>query len=374
MTALLALVTFIFREHVMATILDRIEGPAAWRGDEIANDSSWQYQLSDAEIAELEQVGRVFVDDDPDLRTVTAEQYPLPACEAGLKRWGAELDSGPGFVLVRGLRVEHYSDALSAAIFFVLGLHLGVPMRQNELGDLVDHVLATSDKTRADPTALGSKIRDGLDFHSDSSDVVALMCLRSAKEGGASSLVSGATLYNEVLARRAELAHLLLEPWYFDWYKQDHDAPAPYYTSPIVSYVDGTFSIYAGSKIIFSAQDYPDVPRLTDEQVELLHLLDEIAGEPGIALDMDFRPGDIQWLLNYAALHSRTAFVDWPEQGRRRHLLRLWLRRDVDRPLAPNFGRHVVKSRTETRDAAGPDDRGRFGIRLAALPRFDWGL
>ncbi|WP_432974065.1 TauD/TfdA family dioxygenase [Dactylosporangium sp. CA-233914] len=358
----------------MTAILNRIDGPAAWRGDEIADSTSWQYQLSDPEIAELERVGRAFVDDDPDLRTVTAEQYPLPTCEAGLKRWAADLDNGPGFVLVRGLRVEHYSDAVSAAIFFVLGLHLGNPMRQNELGDLLDHILATSDKTRKDPTALGSKIRDELDFHSDSSDVVALMCLRSAKAGGASSLVSGATLYNEVLTRRPELAHLLLEPWYFDWYKQDHDAPAPYYTSPIVSNVEGTFSIYAGSKIIFSAQDYPEVPRLTDEQVELLHLLDDIARVPGIALDMDFRPGDIQWLLNYAALHSRTAFVDWPEQGRRRHLMRLWLKRDVGRPLAPNFGRHVVKSRTETRDANAVDDRGRFSIRLAALPRFDWGL
>ncbi|MER7167967.1 TauD/TfdA family dioxygenase [Micromonospora sp. NPDC000207] len=356
------------------TTLKPIQGPAAWRGDEIATSTSWQYQLSAPELAELERVGRQFVDDDPDLRTVTAARYPLPTLSEGLLRWAGDLDDGPGFVLVRGLRVEHYSDAVSAAVFFVLGLHLGTPMRQNELGDLVDHVLATSDKTRTDPTALGSKIRDKLDFHSDSSDVVALLCLRTAREGGASSLVSGATLFNEVLARRPELAPLLLEPWYFDWYKQDHDAPAPYYTSPIVSYVEDTFSIYAGSKIIFSAQDYPDVPRLTEEQTELLHLLDDIAREPGVALDMDFRPGDIQWLLNYAALHSRTAFVDWPEQGRRRHLLRLWLQREVGRPLAPNFGRHVVKSRTETRDESTSDDLGRFSIRLAALPRFDWGL
>ncbi|MFY1653444.1 TauD/TfdA family dioxygenase [Solwaraspora sp. WMMB762] len=358
----------------MMTTLKPIEGPAAWRGDEIADDTSWQYQLGEAEVAELERVGRRFVDDDPDLRAVTAEQYQLPALAEGLTRWAEDLDSGRGFVLVRGLRVEHYSDALSAAIFFLLGLHLGVPMRQNELGDLVDHVLATSEKTSADPTALGSKIRDKLDFHSDSSDVVALLCLRAARQGGASSLVSGATLFNEVLARRPELAPLLLEPWYFDWYKQDHDAPAPYYTSPIVSYVEKTFSIYAGSKIIFSAQDYPEVPRMTGEQVELLHLLDDIAREPGVALDMEFRPGDIQWLLNYAALHSRTAFVDWPEQGRRRHLLRLWLQRDVGRPLAPNFGRHVVKSRAETRDETVVDDQGRFSIHLAALPRFDWGL
>ncbi|MFG1922110.1 TauD/TfdA family dioxygenase [Cryptosporangium sp. NPDC048952] len=356
--------------------LGRIDGPAAWRGDDLAaRPEEWTYVLSLQERIELEAVGRRFVDDDPDLRTVTAADYPLPVTAAALAAWGRDLDSGRGFALVRGLRVEHYSDALSAAIFFVLGLHLGVPMRQNELGDVLDHIVATSDKTRKDdPTALGSKIRDELRFHSDSSDVVALLCLRTAREGGASALVSGATLYNEVLGRRPDLAPLLLEPFHFDWYKQDHDAPEKTYTSPIVSFVDQTFSIYAGSPMIFSSQDYPEIPRLSEAQVEVLRLLDTIALEPGIALHMDFQPGDIQWLLNYAALHSRTSFVDHPEPGRQRHLLRLWLQRDVGRPLAPSFGRHVVKSRGETRVADTSDDQGRFSIKLAALPRWDWGL
>jgi hypothetical protein len=34
---------------------------------------------------------------------------------------------GRGFVLVRGLRTHLYSDALSAAIYYVLGLHMGDP-------------------------------------------------------------------------------------------------------------------------------------------------------------------------------------------------------------------------------------------------------
>jgi hypothetical protein len=61
-----------------------------------------------------------------------------------------------------------------------------------------------------------------------------------------------------------------------------------------------------------------------------------------MAIDMDFRPGDVQWLLNYAALHSRTGYVDYPEPERRRHLLRLWLKRDVGRPIVDRFGKHVV--------------------------------
>jgi hypothetical protein len=283
------------------------------------------------------------------------------------------MDVGRGFVLVRGLKSDLYSDALSAAIFFVLGLHLGEPMRQNELGDAFDHVIATSDRSLSDPKALGSRTRDNLNFHSDSSDVVALMCLRGAKEGGASILISGATLYNEVLQRRPDLAPLLFEPWHYDWYRQDHDAPARYYSSPMCCEVDGVFSMYAGSRIIRSAQDYPEVPRMTPAQYELLDLIDAICAEPGLAITMDFRPGDIQWLLNYAALHSRTAYVDFAEPRLKRHLLRLWLMRNVGRPMVGDFGRHVVKSRSEAREREVPPELARFHISTICYPRLDWG-
>lgn len=350
-----------------------ITGPLAWRGDELAGSTEWIYLLDDAERTDLEEVGRRFLADDPDLRTATAADYPLTACAPAVRQWAADMDSGRGFVLVRGLRTREYSDALSGAIFFVVGLHLGVPMRQNELGDLIDHIIATSTKTMDDPTAMPSRIRDKLVFHSDSSDVVSLMCLRPSKSGGASSLVSGATIYNEVLRRRPDLAPLLFEPYHFDWNKQDPDAPANTYASPIVSYVDGTFSMYAGTSMIFSAQEYPEVPKLSQDQVDLLHLLDEITYEPGVALDMDFQPGDMQWLLNYAALHSRTEFADYPEVQRRRHLLRLWLKRDVGRPLVDNFGRHVVKDRSSTRDGADDAVDGKFHVVEAVIPRLDWG-
>lgn len=353
--------------------LTPIPAPIAWRGDEIADKGDWVYQLNPAEIEELEEAGKRFLEDDPDLRSVRAESYPLPLCSAGLRTWCAEMDRGRGFILVRGLKTHHYSDALSAAIFFILGLHIGQPMRQSELGDMIQHIIATSDLPYEDPRAKSSRVRDGLTYHSDSSDVVSLLCLRPAKTGGASSLVSSATLYNEVLRRRPDLAPLLFEPWHNDWRKQDPDAPANTYETPMVSYVDGVFSAYIGAKMILSAQRYPEVPRLTEAQHELLVMIDEICEEPGIALHMDFRPGDMQWLLNYAALHNRTEFADYPEPQRQRHLLRLWLKRDAPRPLVANFGRHVVKSANEARGEEVPLDQQRFTIALAAVPRMDWG-
>lgn len=347
-----------------------VETVAAWRGDRLMQGQDWVYALSAAQIDELEQTGMRFVADDPDLRTVRAEEYPVPLCADALAAWREDVDFGRGFVLVRGLRTELYSDALASAIYYVLGLHMGDPIRQNEMGDLIDHVYATSEKMMDDPTALSSKVRDKLVYHSDSSDIVALLCLRPAKQGGLSCLVSGAEIYNEVLRRRPNLAGLLLEPFYWDWRRQDHEAPADTYTSPIVSIEQGVFSMYAGSLYILTAQEYPGVPRLSEDQIEVLRLFDEITYEPGMAIEMDFRPGDIQWLSNYAALHARTSFDDHPEPQRRRHLLRLWLTSKTDRPLVPGFGKNgVVQHRAAPRDGKPEHPDAYFRIRDIAVPR-----
>ncbi|WAC58499.1 TauD/TfdA family dioxygenase [Brevundimonas sp. SL130] len=352
------------------TALPPVTGAAAWRGDRLSKSQDWVYLLSPEQRTELEVLGQRFVEEDPDLRFVQADDYPLVACAAAIEQWGNDVDRGRGFVLVRGLRTDLYSDALSAAIYYILGLHMGDPIRLNELGDLMDSVYATSTKTMDDPTALSSKVRDKLVFHSDSSDIVSLMCLRPAKSGGASCLVSGAEIYNEILRRRPDLAPLLLQPFHWDWKRQDHEAPANSYTSPVVSLEQGVFSMYAGSLYILTAQEYPDVPRITPEQIEVLQLFDEITYEPGMAIEMDFRPGDIQWLSNYAALHSRTEFEDHPEPQRRRHLLRLWLSRNAGRPVVPGFGKNgVVQVREAPRDGKSEHPDAWFSIKLAAVPR-----
>jgi hypothetical protein len=355
-------------------VLKPVKGLAAWRGVDIKDDPGWIHRLTPAELAELEAVGARFLDEDPDLRTVAAEDFPLPVCAQSIGAWSSAMETGRGFVLVRGLRSTHYSDALSGAIFFLVGLHLGQPMRQTELGDMIQHVIATSDKTMADPGARSTRVRDRLNYHSDSSDVVALLCLRAAQEGGASSLISSAAIYNAVLAKRPDLAPLLFEPWHNDWLTQDPDAPANTYVTPMMSIVDGVFSAYIGTRVIRTAQNYPETPRLTAMQVELLDLIDDICADPDMPLHMDFQPGDMQWLLNYAALHARTAFKDFPEPSRKRHLLRLWLTSRSKRPMTPNFGRYLTKGRGEVRGAEVPDEVAKFRITQAVTPRLDWGL
>lgn len=354
----------------MSLTYQPITGPAAWRGEDIAASDVWIYRFTERQLTELEAAGARFVEDNPDLRFVKAADYPLTDTLDAIRVWEEGMDCGHGFVLARGLRTHLYSDQLSSAIFFILGLNLGEPMRQNELGDAFDHVIATTDLTTDNPQALGSRTADKLNFHSDTSDVVALMCLRPAKEGGKSILISGATIYNEMLRRRPDLVPLLFEPWYWDWYKQDHGAPERFYVSPMASLVDGVFSIYAGARMIRSAQDYPEVPRLTAGQSALLDEMDDIFLTPGLPIEMDFRPGDIQWLLNYTALHSRTSYIDYSQPEKKRHLVRLWLERG-GRPLVPYFGKHVVRGRGQDRADAPVPNGARFHLSELAHPR--WG-
>ena len=108
---------------------------------------------------------------------------------------------------------------------------------------------------------------------------------------------------------------------------------------------------------------------LLPQQIEVLELFDEITYEPGMAIEMDFRPGDIQWLSNYAALHSRTFFTDFAEPQRKRHLMRMWLSSKTNRPVVPGFGKNgVVQVRDKPRGGVEHEE-ARFHIREIAVPR-----
>ena len=210
----------------------------------------------------------------------------------------------------------------ASTIYWGIGQHLGVPVSQNTDGDRLGHVRDTG-ADPDDPAVRLYKTRAAQPFHTDGSDVVGLLCLHTAVRGGASSIVSSVTVYNEIARRRPDLVELLFEPFYFDLYEQQAAGEKPYLAMPIASFFAGRlFTMYIRF-YIDRAQRHPDVPRLTTEQVELLDLIDEIAQSPRFHLDMDFQPGDMQWLSNAVILHGRTEYDDDPTAPR--HLLRLWL-------------------------------------------------
>lgn len=313
-----------------------LDGPTVWYGPQVARSAAWLETFSPAELAEIEAATAPLAARDADIGQLTRAMFPLPTLAPRLARLRHELLNGRGFVLLRGLPVGRWSLRESATAFFGLGTHLGHARSQNAKGHVLGHVqdlgLASSDpRVRVYQTA------ERQTFHTDSCDIVGLLCLQTARSGGDSALVSSNTMWNEMRARRPDLAARLLEPLATDRRGEVPAGGKPYFSIPAFNWHQGLMSSIYQRQYIDSAQRFADAPRLTDAHVEALDLFDALANDPELNFLMRLEPGDLQFVHNHTLLHDRTAFDDWPEPERKRHLLRLWLAPDDARPLPPVF-------------------------------------
>ncbi|HTZ35672.1 MAG TPA: TauD/TfdA family dioxygenase [Stellaceae bacterium] len=312
-----------------------VDGPSAWKGAALARrPEEWIYTLSAAELGEIDAaVQRVR---GRDLAGLARADFALPTLGPTLDRMREEVLNGRGFVLIRGLPVEGRPVADSAAAYWGIGSYFGHARSQNAMGHLLGHVrdlgLATSD-----PNVRTYQTTERQHFHTDSCDIVGLLCLKTAKQGGLSSIVSSMAIHNEMARRRPDLLERLYQPFATDRRGEVPVGEKPYFDIPVFNPYEGRVSaIYSGT-YIRSAQRLPEARRLTPEDHAALDMLDDLANDAELRLDMELRPGDMQFLHNHTCLHDRTAFVDWPEAERKRHLLRLWLAAPGARPLPPVF-------------------------------------
>lgn len=314
-----------------------IDIPSAWRGQEMAADPGrWLVRLTDGEIAELQHAAESFLATTREIGEITKDKFPLPRFSAHLAKLKEKLINGIGFEVIRGLPVVNYSQEVAAAIFCGVGAHLGSARSQNAAGHVLGHVRdigadANNPNTRIYQTA------ERQTFHTDSSDVVGLLCVREAMEGGESLLVSTTTIYNEMLRIRPDLAGLLFEPIATDRRGEVPEGQKPFLEIPVLNWYAGFLTGFYQRQYIDSAQRFPDALRLTPAHVEALDLFDTLANDPRLHFGMQLQPGDMQFVYNHALLHDRTGFRDWPDARQKRHLLRLWLSIAGDRPLPDCF-------------------------------------
>lgn len=315
----------------------RIDIPSAWRGDDMAaHPERWLVHLTGREIAELEQAATSFLAGTKEIGEISKEKFPLPGFGAHLAKLKETLIHGIGFEVIRGLPVANYSQEFAATIFCGVGAHLGPARSQNASGHILGHVRDVGADAK-DPNTRIYQTAERQTFHTDSSDVVGLLCIREAMEGGKSLLVSTAAIYNEMLRKRPDLAALLFDPIATDRRGEVPEGQKPYLEIPPLSWHAGFLTGFYQRQYIDSAQRFPDALRLTPAYVEALDLFDALANDPHLHFGMQLQPGDLQFVYNHALLHDRTGFRDWPEPGQERHLLRLWLSVAGDRPLPDCF-------------------------------------
>ena len=322
--------------HAAATAqtIQPVESPAVWLGSDLAKTDEWMYRLSEEEIGELEAALRQTQERGLAIIDIGREDFPLPTLGPVLVKLQEQVVNGRGFVLIKRIPVERYTEVEAQTIYWGMGHYWGDAVSQNGKGHVLGHVKDLG-MAEGDPARRGYQTTLKLRYHTDSCDIVCLMCLAKAKSRGLSSIVSSGAIHNEILRRRPDLIEILRGHFYMDRKCELLDGQLPYASAPVFNYDDGYMTCFYPRGDIDYAQRFDAVPKLNDEQLEALTLMDSLAEE--FSLKMDIELGDIQLVHNHTILHARTSFEDHPEFERKRHMVRLWLSAPNGWPLPPSF-------------------------------------
>ncbi|MCX4472264.1 TauD/TfdA family dioxygenase [Micromonospora sp. NBC_01655] len=303
-------------------VIDQVRGPADWRADQLAAAGHWQLVLGDAQRAEVRAAVAAVEATGGSPDGLSQADFPLPTFGPRLDRLAAEVTGGCGVGLVRGLPVAGLTARGCELLALGVAAHVGRLVGQGPDGAVLRHVRDRgADPDR--PTTRSYEHRRGIGYHADPTDVVALLCVRPARSGGLSTVVSSVAVHNEIVRTRPDLARVLYEPWWYD--RRTGDGPDSFAQRPVYARVGGRLTAHYGPDYIRSAQRGAHVPPLTPAQREAMDVLDWLHEDPRFVLGMDLRVGDMQFLANDVVVHARTAYEDHPEPERRRDLIRLWL-------------------------------------------------
>lgn len=305
---------------------DRIDHPMAWRGGEFSKEDI-SFDLSQRHVAALEHVLLKARHDDLTLGEIRAEHCRHPALDDDLERVFDEIQEGRGIVIVRGLPVDGHSVEDISAIFWALGTHFGRGVSQSALGDLLGQVRDETPPGQPE-SARGYLSRRELSLHVDLAQIVGLMCVRQARQGGYSQYASGLAVHNEILATRPDLMPVLYRG--FPYHRRGEEGPtAPPitpYDVPVFSNRDGQVSVFMVREIINAA--FRELNRtFTAEEIDAIDTFRATARR--LQFETRLEPGEASFINNYTVMHARSEFDDWDEPEKKRLMLRLWL--DVER-------------------------------------------
>jgi hypothetical protein len=188
-----------------------------------------------------------------------------------------------------------------------------------------------------DARARGPNTRKPLSFHTDRCDVIAFLCFRQAQSGGENQLVSSMAIFNHLLTQRPDLVEVLMQPYWYQRHNVDTGNAMAFCEQPIFSICEGRFAASLLRILIERAYASPETPEMSPLQCEALDRVQEVAESPEFHVTFRQEPGEMLFLNNFVTFHRRTAFTDYNEPERKRHLLRIWLSVPNSRPLDPRF-------------------------------------
>ena len=308
------------------------------------------YTLSKEELSALDTALNEVKSKDLAVEEVTANDFPLGVLEKAVAGWIQEIDYGKGLVFLQGIPVARYTKDDCALIFWGIGAHMGEAQSQSLAGDRLGHVVNLGGDN---PRYRAYQNSTELALHTDATDIVGMMCLVPAREGGLSGYAGAAAIYNELLDHHPDVLPILCEGFHYHLFGEHApgESPVTEEKTPVFSEKDGCLSISYLRSYIEMAFAHMGKEKTAAES-EALDTLDQVAHGPKCFRQFMLSPGDMLFFSNYTVLHNRTAFVDDDDLDKRRHLLRLWLRAHDPRPLVENisaFGKRRGISKQEGR-------------------------
>lgn len=312
-----------------------VDDESAWTGrTDFPNDG--KVSLDAACLDELRMAMATLRANPLPLLALDPADFALDACRAAMAEAKNILDRRVGFVIIDRLPLDEMSQEEGEACYWLLGSMIARPVAQKWDGLMKYDVRDTGVKPEAGNGVRGSITNVGQAYHTDNAfdmapDYVGLMCLRPSKEGGVSGLVSFQTVHNELLTRHPDLLRRLYEPFYFDRQREHSDRDPVISQTPVFRQADGAISVRFSDRLIEQAQAMLGKPLDATGRAALDAML-AVINRPGMDKEFHFERGQIQIVNNRRLGHRRTAFTDWPEPERKRHLVRLWFR-NAGRPF-----------------------------------------
>ena len=223
-------------------------------------------------------------------------------------------------------------------------MNFGKPWEQNLRGHLLGDII-NEGKSLDDPSARGYQTTATLEMHTDGADVVGLLCLKQAPEGGENQFVSALAVHN-LLARTnpGALQRLLDTEWCMDWRGEEAPGTPPYHRGSIFSTTPYGMACLALTGYIYSSQRHPDAPRLSEDDRAAIEAFRNASEDPGLIVRFRQSPGDILFLNNHFHVHGRSTYKDADDPNERRHLRRLWLESETWEGCRPRAMQDILEN------------------------------
>ncbi len=300
----------------------------AWTRDTLS-PLDWLVPLPTGAVDELEAVVQSLRREPLPTLLLSPDQFALTQCRDVMAAVGRQLRDGIGLAVLDRVPVERFSVEENRALGWLLGSLLGRLVAQKWDGamlyDVRDSGRALTYGVRRSVTNLDLQFHTDAPWLAEPPELVGLLCLNPALEGGLSRFVSLVTARDKLERRQPALLRRLYQP--FPWDRQAEHAPDDDKVArqPVFESAAGGLLGRYNQSLIENAEGLTGT-RLDDDGREALAAMSDTLNSPALWVEFTIERGQLQYLNNRLFAHSRTPFRDAEEPGRKRHLIRLWNR------------------------------------------------